>query len=101
MYILYIMKRFIIVISLLLGVVTTEGKPKYRIESWVYNGTTFYLPQKKVWLKTNYFYLPIKVWESGAYPFQYRSQAEEIIQNWKDTYNDRINYKNSKFYMVE
>lgn len=95
------MKRLIILISLSLGVMTTEGKPKYRIESWVHNGTTFYLPQKKVWLKTNYFYLPIKVWESGSYPFQHKSQAEGIIQNWKDSYQNRINYRKSSYYMVE
>ena len=95
------MKRLIILISLSLGVMTTEGKPKYRIESWVYNGTTFYLPQKKVWLKTNYFYLPIKVWKSGDYPFQHKSQAEDIIQNWKDTYRDKIAYRRSNYYMVE
>lgn len=95
------MKRLIILISLSLGVVTTEGKPKYRIESWMYNGTTFYLPQKKVWLKTNYFYLPIKVWESGSYPFQHKSQAEEIIQNWKNDYREKLEYKRSRFYMVE
>ena len=95
------MKRLIILISLSLGVMTTEGKPKYRIESWVYNGTTFYLPQKKVWLKTNYFYLPIKVWESGAYPFQHKSQAEDIIQNWKNDYMDKIAYRKSNYHMVD
>jgi hypothetical protein len=94
------MKRIIIVL-LLLGVVTVEGKPKYRIESWVYNGTTFYLPQKRVWYKTNYFYLPFKVWKSGSYPFQYKSQAEDIINNWKSEYNDKISYRRSVYYGVD
>ena len=95
------MKRLIILISLSLGVMTTEGKPKYRIETWVYNGTTYYLPQKKVWFKTNYFTLPFKVWESGSYPFQHKSQAMDIIQNWKDSYREKLEYKRSRFYMVE
>lgn len=86
---------------MLLGVMTSEGKPKYRIESWVYNGTTYYLPQQRVWYRTNYFYLPFKVWVSGAYPFQHKSQAEDIIQNWKDTYQERMDYRRSKFIMVE
>jgi len=95
------MKRLIILITLSLGVMTTEGKPKYRIETWVYNGTTYYLPQQKVWYKTNYFTLPIKVWKSGEYPFQNKSQAIEIIDNWKDSYREKLEYKNSKFYEVE
>jgi hypothetical protein len=95
------MKRIIILISLLLGVMTTEGKPKYRIESWVYNGTTYYLPQERVWYRTNYFYLPFKVWRSGSYPFQHKSQAEDIIQNWKDARRERLEYRKSKFYIVE
>lgn len=101
MYILFIMKSFIIVISLSLGVMAAEGKPKYRIETWVYNGTTYYLPQQRVWYKTNYFYLPFKVWKSGSYPFQHRSQAEEIINNWKNSYQEKIDYRRSKYYTVE
>lgn len=101
MYILFIMKSFIIVISLSLGVMAAEGKPKYRIETWVYNGTTYYLPQQRVWYRTNYFYLPFKVWKSGAYPFQHKSQAEEIIQNWKNSYQEKIDYRRSKYYSVE
>ena len=101
MYILHIMKRIIILISLLLGVMTTEGKPKYRIESWVYNGTTYYLPQQKVWYKTNYFPLPFKVWKSGSYPFQHKSQAEDIINNWKEEQQARRDYKDSRYIFVD
>lgn len=86
---------------MLLGVVTLEAKPKYRIESWVDNGTVYYLPQKKVWYKTNYFTLPIKVWKSGEFPFQYQSQAEEIIQNWKNDYEAKIKYKQSYFIEIK
>jgi len=95
------MKRLIILISLTLGVMSTEGKPKYRIETWVYNGTTYYLPQQKIWYKTNYFPLPFKIWRSGSYPFQHRSQAEDIIQNWKDSYQEKKDYRQSKYFMVE
>lgn len=82
---------------MLLGVITLEAKPKYRIETWTYNGTRYYMPQRTVWYKTNYFKLPFKVWKSGEYPFQYKSQAEEIIQNWKDDYQAKIDYKRSEF----
>ena len=94
------MKRLIILL-MLLGVMTSEGKPKYRIETWVYNGTTYYLPQQKLWYKTNYIYLPFKVWRSGSYPFQSESQALDIIQNWKDARRERLEYRKSKFYMVD
>lgn len=82
---------------MLLGVITLNAKPKYRIETWVYNGQVYFLPQQKVWFRTNYFPLPFKVWKSGQYPFQHKSQAEEIIQNWKDDYQAKINYKQSEF----
>jgi len=94
------MKRLIIVL-MLLGVTALEGKPKYRIQTWTYEGTTYYLPQQKVWYSTNYFPLPFKVWESGSYPFQQKYQAEQIIQNWKDSYQNRKEYKRSSYYMVE
>lgn len=86
---------------MLLGVVTLEAKPKYRIETWVDNGVRYYLPQKKVWFRTNYFYLPFKVWKSGSYPFQYKSQAEEIINNWHSDYIAKREYKHSEFINVE
>lgn len=86
---------------MLLGVMTLEAKPKYRIETWVDNGVRQYLPQKKVWYRTNYFYLPFKVWKSGSYPFQHQSQAEEIIQNWKVDYQAKIDYRRSEFIIVE
>jgi hypothetical protein len=94
------MKR-IITVLLLLGVMTVEGKPKYRIQTWVYDGTTYYLPQQQVWYKTNYFYLPFKVWKSGSYPFQHKSQAEDIINNWKNDLQAKREYRNSRYIFVE
>lgn len=90
------MKKALLVL-MLLGVMTLEGKPKYRIETWVDNGVKYYLPQKRVWLRTNYFTLPLKVWKSGAYPFQNQFQAEEIIQNWKADYQAKLDYRRSEF----
>jgi hypothetical protein len=94
------MKIFLMVL-LLLGVVTMEGKPKYRIQTWKYDGTTYYLPQKKVWATTNYFTLPYKVWESGSYPFQHKSQAEEIIKEWKKSVQDKNDYRISQYVYVD
>lgn len=94
------MKKMLIVL-MLLGVMTLEAKPKYRIETWVYNNQRYYLPEKKVWFRTEHFILPIKVWESSSYPFQNKYQAEEIIQNWKDEYQSKINYKQSEFIYVK
>jgi hypothetical protein len=94
------MKKMVIVL-MLLGVITLEARPKYRIESWVYNGSTYYLPQKRVWYRTNYFYLPFKVWKSGDYPFLYKSQAQDIIQNWKNDYQEKMDYKRSRYYTEE
>jgi hypothetical protein len=94
------MKKMVIVL-MLLGVITLEARPKYRIESWVYNGSTYYLPQQRVWYKTNYFYLPFKVWKSGDYPFLYKSQAQDIIQNWKNDYQEKMDYKKSRYYTEE
>ena len=37
----------------------------------------------------------------GAYPFQHKSQAEDIIQNWKNDYMDKIAYRKSSYYMVD
>jgi hypothetical protein len=93
--------KCLIIVLMLLGVVTLEGKPKYRIETWLYNGSTYYLPQKRVWYKTNYFYLPFKVWESGQHPFLYKSQAEDVIKDWKTIHYERVNYRKSKQYIVE
>jgi hypothetical protein len=94
------MKKYIIVL-LLLGVVTVEAKPKYRIESWVYNGTTYYLPQQRVWARTNYFPLPYKHWESSSFPFQNKEEAEQIISNWKQTHKEKKEWKKSLYYNVE
>jgi hypothetical protein len=100
LYICFIMKSLIILL-MLLGVTTLEGKPTYRIQTWTYEGTTYYLPQQKIWYRTNYFPLPFKVWKSGSYPFQNKYQAEEIIQNWKDSHLKKLEYKRSRFYEVE
>ena len=94
------MKKTLIVL-MLLGVVTLEAKPKYRIETWVYEGQRFYMPQERVWYRTNYFTLPFKVWRSGAYPFQHKSQAEGIIQNWKSEYQARKDFKQSEFIEIK
>jgi hypothetical protein len=94
------MKKMLIVL-MLLGVVTLEAKPKYRIETWVLNGTRYYLPERTDWYRTNYFVLPIKIWRAGSYPFMHKSQAEEIIQNWKDDYKAKKEYKHSEFIEVK
>ena len=90
------MKKLLVVL-MLLGVTTLEAKPKYRIETWVDNGTRYYLPQRTDWYRTNYFVLPIKIWRAGSYPFQHKFQAEEIIQNWKDEYQAKREYKRSEY----
>lgn len=92
-----------LLLTILLGVIVFQlnAKPQYRIESWVYNGELHYLPQQRVWYKTNYFYLPFKIWKSGAYPFKYKSQAEEIIQNWKNDKEEKRKYKQSIYIEVE
>jgi hypothetical protein len=92
--------RGLIIVLMLLGVMTLEAKPKYRIETWVQNGTRYYLPERTEWYRTNYFYLPFKIWRAGSYPFQYKSQAEDIIQNWKDDYQAKRDYRRSEFIEV-
>jgi hypothetical protein len=86
---------------MLLGVVTLEAKPKYRIETFVINGTRMYQPQQKVWFRTTMGTLPFKVWVSGDYPFQHKSQAEEIIENWKSDLQSKMDYKRSEYIIVE
>ena len=93
------MKKLIIFV-MLLGGVTLYAKPKYRIQSWVDGGTRMYLPQRKVWYRTNYFPLPFKIWVSGDYPFQNKEQAEEIIKNWNQLDVDIKKYKNTEFFYV-
>jgi hypothetical protein len=83
---------------MLSGVLTLEAKPKYRIETYVINGTKMYQPQQKVWFKTSMGVLPFKVWESGDYPFQHKSQAEQIIENWKGDVEAKKLHKKSEFY---
>jgi len=86
---------------MLLGVIALEAKPKYRIETWVYNGERYYQPQQKVWYKNNYFYLPFKIWKSGQYPLKNQNEAEWIIQNWEDEYQSKRDYKRSQFIEVK
>ena len=94
------MKKILLVL-MLLGVMTLEASPKYRIETWIYDGVNFYKPQKKVWFKTNYFYLPFKVWVSSDYPFQNKWQAEEIINNWKREYEESKMYRKSNYIEIK
>jgi len=93
------MKKLLIVL-MLLGVITLEAKPKYRIETFVINGTRMYQPQQKVWFRTTMGTLPFKVWVSGDYPFQHKSQAEQIIENWKYDYQMKKEYRHSQFINV-
>jgi len=94
------MKKLLIVL-MLLGVITLEAKPKYRIETFVVNGTRMYQPQQKVWFRTSMGTLPFKIWVSGDYPFQHQSQAEEIIQNWKSDYRMKKEYKRSEYIQIK
>ena len=82
---------------MLLGVMTLEAKPKYRIQSWIIGGTKMYLPQQKVWLRTSMGTLPIKVWASPDYPSQSKREAEEVIGFWKQNELDKNSYKKSEF----
>jgi hypothetical protein len=94
------MKKLLIVL-MLLGVITLEAKPKYRIETFVVNGTRMYQPQQKVWFRTSMGTLPFKVWVSGDYPFQNKFQAEEIIKNWKLDYQLKKEYKRSEYIQIK
>jgi hypothetical protein len=89
--------RGLLIVLMLLGVIALEAKPKYRIETFIVNGTRMYQAQQKVWFRTSMGTLPFKVWVSGDYPFQHQSQAEEIIQNWKLDYKQKKEYKRSQF----
>lgn len=90
-------------LTILLGVIVFQlnAKPQYRIETWVYRGETRYLPQQRVWYRTNYFYLPFKVWQSGSYSFANRGAAEEIIQNWKDDKKAKKEWRKSAYIEIE
>lgn len=92
-----------LLLTILLGVIVFQlnARPQYRIQSWVYNGQDYYLPEQRVWYKTNYFYLPFKVWKPGSYPFLYKHQAEEIIQNWKNDKEEKRKYKQSIYIEVK
>lgn len=89
--------RGLIIVLMLLGVMTLEAKPKYRIETWVQNGVRMYQPQQKVWFRTSMGTLPFKVWVSGDYPFYQKNQAEQIIENWKYDYQLKKKYKKSEY----
>jgi hypothetical protein len=45
--------RGLLIVLMLLGVIALEAKPKYRIETFVVNGTRMYQPQQKVWFRTS------------------------------------------------
>jgi hypothetical protein len=94
------MKKLLIVL-MLLGVITLEAKPKYRIETFVINGTRMYQPQQKVWFRTSMGTLPFKVWVSGDYPFQHKEAAEEIIENWKLDYRMKKEYRRSEYIQIK
>ena len=83
---------------MLLGVVTLEAKPKYRIETYFINGTKMYQPQQRVWYRTSMGRLPFKVWVSGDYPFQQKELAEQIIENWKEDVRAKKLHTKSEFY---
>jgi hypothetical protein len=89
--------RGLLIVLMLLGVIALEAKPKYRIETFVVNGTRMYQAQQKVWFRSSMGTLPFKVWVSGDYPFQNKFQAEEIIENWKLDYKQKKEYKRSQF----
>jgi len=93
------MKKLLIVL-MLLGVITLEAKPKYRIETFVINGTRMYQPQQKVWFRTSMGTLPFKVWVSGDYPFPHKEAAEQIIENWKSDYEMKKEYRRSEYIKV-
>lgn len=93
--------KFILLILLGVMVLELNAKPKYRIETWILNGQRQYLPQKRVWYRTNYFYLPFKVWHSGSYSFQHQSQAEDIIKNWKEDEKAKKEWRRSTYIEIK
>jgi len=97
------MKLTKLFLTILLGVMVLQlnANPKYRIETWIANGERQYLPQKRLWYRTNYFYLPFKVWYSGSYSFQHKSQAEEIIKNWKADEKAKKEWRNSTYIEIK
>lgn len=92
--------KFILLI--LLGVIVFElnAKPKYRIETWIYRGETYYLPQRKVKFTIRKIRLPFRVWKSGSYPFTNQNEAEEIIKNWKEDEKAKKEFKKSSYIEV-
>lgn len=95
------MKKMLIVL-MLLGVITLEAKPKYRIESWVIGNYRVYSPQQKIWKKVNYIgEIPIKVWVPTDYPFSTKEEAMEIINNWKAEEESKKLFKKSEFFYID
>jgi hypothetical protein len=93
--------KFILLI--LLGVIVFElnAKPRYRIETWVYRGETYYLPQRKVKFTIKKIRLPFRVWKSGSYPFTNKIEAEQIIKNWKEDEQAKKEFKQSLYFEIE
>lgn len=91
------MKTNKLFLTILLGVIVFElsAKPKYRIETWIYRGATYYLPEKKERVYIKRIPLPISVWRSGAYPFTNKQAAENIINNWKADEQAKKDWKSS------
>ena len=86
-------------LTILLGVIVFElsAKPKYRIETWIYNGSTYYLPERKVRIYIKGIPLPISVWRSGDFPYNSKQNAENIINNWKADEKAKKDWKKSKY----
>jgi len=89
--------KFFLVI--LLGVIVSQlnANPKYRIETWVYRGERYYLPQKKTKVTIKNIKLPFSVWKSGSYPFTNQNAAEQIIKNWKEDEEAKKEFKKSSY----
>ncbi len=96
----------LVLVLMLLGAMTLEAKPKYRIETWVYSGDRYYLPQKRIWASIyiggiGKIPLPFKVWQSGSYPFNRKEEAEGIIRNWKEDYQAKVDYYQSEYIPIQ
>ena len=92
-----------VLLTILLGVIVFQlnAKPKYRIESWIYQGETYYLPEKKVRVIVKGIPLPISVWRNGAYPFTDKQAAEQIINNWKEDEKAKQEWKQSIYFEIK
>lgn len=90
-------------LTILLGVIVFQlnARPKYRIQSWVYLGTTYYLPERRVKIRIQNLQLPIRIWKSGAYPYTSKQAAEEIINNWETDEKAKREWKQSIYFEVK